>query len=111
MAPAPSSRLGGVWTRPLWERGEPRQRTGKGSDSTALAGRATNPRAAAPARGRPARTARYGNTVEPVRYRSISRAASRPSLMARTTRDWPPRQSPAANTLSRLVRYRPFVAR
>ena len=45
-----------------------------------------------------------GNSVVPDRNRSTSRAASRPSLMARTTSDWPLRQSPAANTLELLVR-------
>ena len=35
---------------------------------------------------------RHGNSVVPVRNRSISRAASRPSLMARSTSDCPLRQ-------------------
>ena len=34
----------------------------------------------------------------PIRYWSTSRAAWRPSWMAHTTRDWPRRMSPAANT-------------
>ena len=40
----------------------------------------------------------YGRSVRPIRYRSHSRAAPRPSLMAQTTRLWPRRQSPAAKT-------------
>ena len=35
-----------------------------------------------------------GSRVSPMRKRSISRAASRPSLIAHTTSDWPRRQSP-----------------
>src|SRR5690606_34908913 len=46
---------------------------------------------------------RYGSSVVPIRYRSHSRAAPRPSLIAQTTKLCPRRQSPAANTPSRLV--------
>src|SRR5437773_4369112 len=40
----------------------------------------------------------YGKFVSPIRYRSHSRAAPLPSLIAQTTRLWPRRQSPAATT-------------
>ena len=45
-----------------------------------------------------------GSTDEPIRNVSIACAACRPSRIAQTTSDWPRRRSPAANTLSRLVR-------
>ena len=45
-----------------------------------------------------------GNVLLPIRKPSTSRAACRPSRIAQTTRDWPRRMSPAANTLSTLVR-------
>ena len=51
-----------------------------------------------------------GSLVVPERNRSISLAASRPSLMARTTRDWPLRQSPAAKTFGTDVLYSPLPA-
>ena len=44
-----------------------------------------------------------GKFVFPIRYRSHSRAAPLPSLNAHTTRLWPRRQSPAANTPFRFV--------
>ena len=44
-----------------------------------------------------------GRRVRPIRNRSHSRAAPRPSLMAHTTRLWPRRQSPAAYTPLTLV--------
>jgi hypothetical protein len=44
-----------------------------------------------------------GRWVTPMRKRSHSRAAPRPSLMAQTTRDWPRRMSPAAKTPGTLV--------
>ena len=40
----------------------------------------------------------YGISVAPIKKRSHSRAAPRPSLKAHTTRLWPRRQSPHANT-------------
>ena len=39
----------------------------------------------------------------PIKYPSTARAASRPSAMAQTTRDWPRRQSPAAKIPGWLV--------
>jgi hypothetical protein len=45
----------------------------------------------------------YGSTEDPIKKRSHSRAAARPSLMAQTTRLWPRRMSPAAKTPLRLV--------
>ena len=45
-----------------------------------------------------------GSTVVPISASSIARAAWRPSRIAHTTSDWPRRMSPAANTLSTLVR-------
>jgi hypothetical protein len=47
----------------------------------------------------------HGRSVAPMRKRSHSRAAPRPSLKAQTTRLWPRRQSPAANTPGMLVTY------
>ena len=47
----------------------------------------------------------YGRSVEPMRNLSHSLAAPRPSLKAHTTRLWPRRQSPAANTPGMLVVY------
>src|SRR6266852_5121139 len=47
----------------------------------------------------------YGKLVLPMRKRSHSRAAPRPSLKAHTTRLWPRRQSPAAKTPLTLVEY------
>jgi hypothetical protein len=44
-----------------------------------------------------------GKFVTPIKYRSHSRAARRPSLMAQTTKLWPRRMSPAAKTPSTLV--------
>jgi hypothetical protein len=41
-----------------------------------------------------------GNALSPSRNRSMARAAWRPSRIAQTTRDWPRRISPQANTLS-----------
>ncbi len=52
----------------------------------------------------------YGRLVSPIRYRSTSRAAARPSLIAHTTRLWPRRMSPAAKTPLTLVMYRPRSA-
>ena len=49
------------------------------------------------------RIARQGRLVWPMRKRSHSRAAARPSLMAHTTSDCPRRMSPAANTPGWLV--------
>jgi len=49
----------------------------------------------------------YANVVWPIKCLSISRAASRPSLIAHTTKDCPRRQSPAAKILSPLVLYLP----
>ena len=49
----------------------------------------------------------HASWVEPIRKRSHSRAAPRPSLMAQTTRLWPRRMSPAAKTLGTLVAKRP----
>ena len=46
----------------------------------------------------------YGRSVLPIRYRSHSRAAPRPSLMAQTIRLCPRRQSPAVNTPSNIGR-------
>ena len=46
-----------------------------------------------------------GKSVEPIRKRSHSRAAPRPSLKAQTTRLWPRRASPAANTPRMFVVY------
>lgn len=46
----------------------------------------------------------YRSTVFPIKYRSTSLAAPLPSRMAQTTRLWPRRASPAANTPSRFVR-------
>jgi len=45
----------------------------------------------------------YAKCVSPIKYRSISRAAPRPSLMAQTTRLCPRRMSPAAKTPGTLV--------
>lgn len=45
----------------------------------------------------------HGNVVLPIRKRSHSRAAPRPSLIAQTTRLCPRRMSPATNTPSTLV--------
>ncbi len=45
----------------------------------------------------------YFKFVYPIRLLSTSRAASRPSRMAHTTKDCPRRISPAANTLSIFV--------
>ncbi len=45
-----------------------------------------------------------GSVLLPIRNASTSRAACRPSRIAQTTSDWPRRMSPAANTLSTLVR-------
>src|SRR5262249_20985390 len=42
--------------------------------------------------------AHQGKSVWPIKNRSHSRAAPRPSLKAHTTRLWPRRQSPAAKT-------------
>src|SRR5579884_3787733 len=52
----------------------------------------------------------HGKFVRPIRYRSHSRAAPRPSLIAHTTRLWPRRMSPAANTPGTLVANRPYSA-
>ena len=41
---------------------------------------------------------------DPISASSIARAACRPSRIAQTTSDWPRRTSPAANSLSTLVR-------
>jgi antitoxin MazE len=45
-----------------------------------------------------------GKVEAPIRNMSTERAHWRPSRMAQTTRDWPRRISPAANTLSSEVR-------
>src|SRR5205814_3440351 len=52
---------------------------------------------------RPSVTSGADRSLEPIRNRSIARAAPRPSLMAHTTSDCPRRQSPQAKTLGRLV--------
>jgi len=44
-----------------------------------------------------------GNSVLPIKNRSHSRAAPRPSLIAQTTRLWPRRMSPAVKTRGTLV--------
>ena len=44
-----------------------------------------------------------GRSVAPIRCRSMARAHCLPSRMAQTTRLWPRRMSPAANTPSTLV--------
>ena len=44
-----------------------------------------------------------GRAINPDRYASAWRAASRPSLIAQTTKDCPRRASPAANTPDTLV--------
>jgi hypothetical protein len=44
-----------------------------------------------------------GNRLDPITNSSTARAAWRPSRMAHTTRLWPRRMSPAANTLGTLV--------
>src|SRR3990172_9481665 len=53
---------------------------------------------------------RQGRLVSPIRYRSHSRAAPRPSWIAHTTRLWPRRISPAAKTPSTLVANLPYSA-
>ena len=50
-----------------------------------------------------ARRKSQGKFEYPIRKRSHSRAAPRPSLIAQTTRLWPRRQSPAAKTPATLV--------
>ena len=45
-----------------------------------------------------------GKTLLPIKNSSMARAACRPSRIAHTTSDWPRRTSPAANSLSTLVR-------
>ena len=45
-----------------------------------------------------------GRTLDPIRLSSMARAAWRPSRIAQTTSDWPRRTSPAAKSLSTLVR-------
>ena len=50
-----------------------------------------------------ARRTIHGRLVVPMRKRSHSRAAPRPSLIAQTTRLWPRRQSPAAKMPGTLV--------
>src|ERR1044072_6747587 len=52
----------------------------------------------------------YGSSVLPIKKRSHSRAAPRPSLKAQTTRLWPRRQSPQANTPLMLVAYFSYSA-
>ena len=47
--------------------------------------------------------AQRGRSLAPIRNSSMARAAWRPSRMAQTTRLWPRRMSPAANTLGALV--------
>ena len=44
-----------------------------------------------------------GTVVLPIRVSSIERAHWRPSRIAQTTRDWPRRMSPAANSFGTLV--------
>lgn len=44
-----------------------------------------------------------GNSLSPIKNSSTERAAWRPSRIAHTTRLWPRRMSPAANTLFTLV--------
>ena len=44
-----------------------------------------------------------GRVVLPIRVSSIERAHWRPSRIAQTTRDWPRRMSPAANSFGTLV--------
>ncbi len=44
-----------------------------------------------------------GNDDDPIRNSSTARAHCRPSRMAQTTRDWPRRMSPAANTFGCVV--------
>ena len=44
-----------------------------------------------------------GKSEKPIKNSSAARAAWRPSRIAHTTRDWPRRMSPAANTLSTEV--------
>ena len=46
-----------------------------------------------------------GNEEQPERKTSTSRAACRPSVIPQTTKLWPRRQSPAANTPGTLVAY------
>jgi selenocysteine lyase/cysteine desulfurase len=49
-------------------------------------------------------TCHRGNVVSPLSWRSMARAAWRPSRIAQTTSDWPFRMSPAANTFGCEVR-------
>ena len=49
------------------------------------------------------RTRYLGRSELPIRYSSTARAHWRPSRIAQTTRDWPRRMSPAANTLDTEV--------
>ena len=61
-------------------------------------------RAARAARAGGAGRAQRGSVLLPIKLASTSRAACRPSRIAQTTRLWPRRMSPAANTLATLVR-------